>query len=164
MSFELPRDLGYGDRRIRGSAAGDGRNGGRVAQFAYSASHDLQQPLRMVSIYSELLRRKFERKLGRQADEYIRYTVQGALRMEELVRDLLAYTQASNVAAEPSTIIDANKALDKALTGRRCNRDCGRDPTLVRGPRRRKSCRNPPTSCLLSCPFRTAFSAPSSPA
>jgi PAS domain S-box-containing protein len=86
-------------------------------QFAYSASHDLQEPLRMVSIYSELLRRKFERKLGRQGDEYIRYTVQGALRMEELVRDLLAYTQASNVAAEPSTIIDANQALDKALTG-----------------------------------------------
>jgi light-regulated signal transduction histidine kinase (bacteriophytochrome) len=86
-------------------------------QFAYSASHDLQEPLRMVSIYSEMLRRKFERQLGPEGDEYIDYAVRGALRMEELVRDLLAYTQASNVAAEPSTLMDANEALDKALIG-----------------------------------------------
>jgi light-regulated signal transduction histidine kinase (bacteriophytochrome) len=71
----------------------------------------------MVSIYSEMLRRKFERQLGPEGDEYIGYAVQGALRMEELVRDLLAYTQASNVAAESSTLIDANEALDKALIG-----------------------------------------------
>ena len=71
----------------------------------------------MVSIYSEMLKRRFESKLGPEGEEYLGYTVKGALRMEQLVRDLLAYTQASNVAIEPSTIVDANEALDKALVG-----------------------------------------------
>jgi len=101
-------------------------------QFAYSASHDLQEPLRMVSIYSELLRRKFERKLGPLGDEYIGYTIQGALRMEQLVRDLLAYTQASDVAAEPSSTIDASEALDKALTGLQASLE-GSNAKIIRG-------------------------------
>jgi PAS domain S-box-containing protein len=83
-------------------------------QFAYSASHDLQEPLRMVSIYSQMLKRKFAGKLGGDGDEYIRYTVQGAARMKQLVRDLLAYTQASNTQ-EPIKLINSGEALDRAL-------------------------------------------------
>src|SRR5262249_32628732 len=49
-----------------------------LQQFAYSASHDLQEPLRMISVYSELLRKKFGGQLGREADEYLRQTVEGA--------------------------------------------------------------------------------------
>lgn len=91
------------------------RSNADLQQFAYSASHDLQEPLRMVATYSEMLRRKFGEKLGPAGDEYIGYTIQGALRMEQLLRDLRAYTQASTMEHEPSASVDAAKVLDKAL-------------------------------------------------
>jgi light-regulated signal transduction histidine kinase (bacteriophytochrome) len=84
-------------------------------QFAHSASHDLQEPLRTVSVYSQLLRRKFQHALDEEGEEYIRYVVRGALRMEALVKDLLAYTQASTVSEEPAPSTDANTAIDAAL-------------------------------------------------
>ena len=58
-------------------------------QFAYSASHDLREPLRMVSIYSQLLADRYRSRLDNEALEYIHYVVQGAHRMEQLVSDLL---------------------------------------------------------------------------
>ena len=88
-----------------------------LEQFAYSASHDLQEPLRMVSVYSQMLRKKFSGQLGEKGDEFISYTVQGATRMENLVRDLLAYTRASTSSDEPLTLVDANEALAYALAG-----------------------------------------------
>jgi PAS domain S-box-containing protein len=93
------------------------RSNADLEQFAYSASHDLQEPLRMVSIYSEMLRKKFGGKMGPVADEYIGYTLQGALRMEQLLKDLRSYTQASTMGEEPVEDIDAEEALDKALEG-----------------------------------------------
>jgi light-regulated signal transduction histidine kinase (bacteriophytochrome) len=69
----------------------------------------------MVATYSDMLQRKFGGKLGPSGDEYIRYTIEGALRMEQLLRDLRAYTQASTMEQEPTEDIDAGKILDKAL-------------------------------------------------
>ena len=86
-----------------------------LQQFAYSASHDLQEPLRMVSTYSELLRREFGSKLGPTGDEYIGYTLQGALRMEQLLRDLRVYTLASTSEPVPAEDVDAEAMFDKAL-------------------------------------------------
>ena len=86
-----------------------------LQQFAYSASHDLQEPLRMVSTYSELLRKEFGSKLGPAADEYIGYAIQGAQRMQQLLTDLRAYTLASTSDPVPLGDIDAGAMLDKAL-------------------------------------------------
>jgi PAS domain S-box-containing protein len=86
-----------------------------LEQFAHSASHDLQEPLRMVSTYGEMLKREFGGKLGASGDEYIGYTIQGALRMEHLLRDLRAYTLVSGAAQEATAYVDAGQILDTAL-------------------------------------------------
>jgi len=91
------------------------RSNADLEQFAYSASHDLQEPLRMVATYTELLRKKFGQQLGERGDEYIRYAVEGALRMERLIKDLLAFTQASSLGQEPTEWVDANDVVDDVL-------------------------------------------------
>jgi PAS domain S-box-containing protein len=86
-----------------------------LEQFAYSASHDLQEPLRMVATYSELLKKRFNGQLGAEGDEYIGFTVEGARRMEKLLRDLRVYTQLSTGECKAETAVDANDVLQKAL-------------------------------------------------
>jgi PAS domain S-box-containing protein len=84
-------------------------------QFAYSASHDLQEPLRMIAVYTQLLARKFGTHADDDARLYMQYTLDGAQRMEMLLRDLLAYTQAVNIHRLPEEPVLAGTALGKAL-------------------------------------------------
>ncbi|HEX6895144.1 MAG TPA: PAS domain S-box protein [Bryobacteraceae bacterium] len=85
-----------------------------LEQFAYSASHDLQEPLRTIKIYGELLAQRYGGSLDGEAFEFVEYLRTGASRMEELVRDLLNYTQITLL--EPPTLpVDANEALASAL-------------------------------------------------
>lgn len=86
-----------------------------LEQFAYSASHDLKEPLRMVATYSEMLRRKFGTQLDRKADEYIANIVEGASRMEQLLNDLRAFVQASANGRQPEQDIDSGESLRRAL-------------------------------------------------
>jgi PAS domain S-box-containing protein len=86
-----------------------------LQQFAHSASHDLQEPLRTVAIYSELLRTRFGGKLGPLGDEYIGYTVQGALRMENLLKGLRIYTQVSTPGHAAPEDIDAGEILMRVM-------------------------------------------------
>lgn len=85
-----------------------------LEQFAYSASHDLQEPLRTVKIYGEILSRRHGDQLGSEGLSALRFLRDGANRMETLVRDLLAYTRIIKFA-KPSETIDANLAVESAL-------------------------------------------------
>lgn len=90
-----------------------------MEQFVYSASHDLQEPLRMVATYSELLMRTFREQLGADGLEYLDYVFQGALRMEQLLKDLRSYALVSTLHKEPVDFIDSGVALDRALANLR---------------------------------------------
>ena len=86
-----------------------------LEQFAHSASHDLQEPLRTVAIYSELLAERSQGVLDDQAQLFLGFLKSGALRMEMLVRDLLTYTQTAGAEEEPVEPIDASSQLEMAL-------------------------------------------------
>jgi PAS domain S-box-containing protein len=84
-------------------------------QFAYAASHDLQEPLRMVAIYSEMLQRKYAGQIDQKADQFISFVVEGAQRMEMLLKDLLAYSQAGFSSPEPTVPVDCAAAMESVL-------------------------------------------------
>jgi PAS domain S-box-containing protein len=85
-----------------------------LEQFAYSASHDLQEPLRQVAIYSQLLESRYAARLDGKALQYLNYSIEGAQRMAQLINDLLAYSQATKAGAAPLEVIDANDVLQAA--------------------------------------------------
>lgn len=84
-------------------------------QFAYAASHDLQEPLRMVTLYSQLLHQKYGDKLGADAAQAFGFVVGGAKRMEWLLKDLLTYSQAGSSAVGPPEPVNCEKVIDQVL-------------------------------------------------
>jgi light-regulated signal transduction histidine kinase (bacteriophytochrome) len=69
--------------------------------FAYGSSHDLQEPLRMITSYSQLLKRRYQGQIDEKADKHIYYAVDGASRMQVLTNDLLEFSRVATKAKEP---------------------------------------------------------------
>lgn len=84
-------------------------------EFSYSVSHDLQQPLRMITLYAQLLDRNYRAQLTPEANEYVESIVNGARHMKLLLEDLLAYSRSVHTSMENIGTLDANTVLDKVL-------------------------------------------------
>ncbi len=86
-----------------------------LQHFAYALTHDLQEPLRMVVNFTELLAQEYAGKLGKEADRYMSYSVEGALRIEALLKALLAYWEVTGREEDSFASLDCGAVLAKAL-------------------------------------------------
>ena len=111
------------------------RSNRELEQFAYVASHDLQEPLRMVSSYVSLLGRRYGGQLDERADKYIHFAVDGANRMQRLITDLLAYSRVGTRGAEMVEIDTADVAQQALMNLEVAIRESGAEVVYADLPR-----------------------------
>jgi PAS domain S-box-containing protein len=113
------------------------RSNAELEQFAYVASHDLQEPLRMVTSYVQLLARRYQNKLDKDADDFIRFAVDGTERMRGMINDLLDYSRAIRHPLRPlevpcGAILEKTLAnLTVAIEESRASVTCGPLPVIT---------------------------------
>jgi light-regulated signal transduction histidine kinase (bacteriophytochrome) len=86
-----------------------------LQEFAYGLTHDLQEPLRMVVNFSQLLAQEYQGKLGEDADKYLAYSVEGAFRIEALLKGLLNYLEITESDSDGLLPVDCNHVLSQTL-------------------------------------------------
>jgi len=112
------------EKRLESYARELERSNKELEEFAYITSHDLQEPLRMVGSFLQLLQKKYKDKLDKEANEYIYYAVDGAVRMKRLISDLLNYSRTNKEWL--IELVDISEIIQEALKNLRTSiNECG---------------------------------------
>lgn len=115
-SVELPYEkIEVAEEKLRRRTEELARSNSELEQFAYVASHDLQEPLRMISGFTQLLAGRYKGKLDKDADEFIAFIVDGTTRMQRMIEDLLAYSRVGT-RGKPFEPTNLGDILNQAVT------------------------------------------------
>jgi signal transduction histidine kinase len=120
------------EARLKATVAELARSNAELEQFAYVSSHDLQEPLRTISTFTELLARKLHGRLDGEAEEYVGFVQEGVRRMHELITALLAYSTVSVPSARTAEV-DTGEIFDATVQQMRATVEAA-GATITRGP------------------------------
>jgi len=114
LNEELETEVGLRTKEVEIRAKELERSNAELQQFAYVASHDLQEPLRTISSFTELLAQEYGDRLDGEAEEYVEFIVDGALRMQQLIKDLLAYSRV-NRRGKAFALTDCEQVIERVI-------------------------------------------------